>query len=157
MYRKILVPLDGSKMAECVIPHVKTIAKGSEGIEIVLFRVCEPPVILADYPPSLKADWAAHVQEETAHAQEQCSLYLGNAEKSLREAGFKTTTQSGLGKPAEEIVNYSVANGVDLIVMATHGRSAVTRWAFGSIADKVLRSSPVPVMVVRPEECKEGM
>ena len=84
-------------------------------------------------------------------------MYLGNAEKVLHEAGFKTSTQSGLGKPAEEIVNYTVQNGVDLIVMATHGRSGVTRWAFGSIADKVLRSSPVPVMIVRPEECKEGL
>ena len=157
MYRKILVPLDGSKMAECVIPHVKTIAKGAEGTEIVLFRVCEPPVILADYPASLRSAWEEHVKEETAHAQEQCSLYLGNAEKVLHEAGFKTSTQSGLGKPAEEIVNYTVQNGVDLIVMATHGRSGVTRWAFGSIADKVLRSSPVPVMIVRPEECKEGL
>ncbi len=157
MYRKILVPLDGSKMAECVIPHVMTVANGSEGTEVVLFRVCEPPVILADYPVSLKADWELHIKEETEHAQEQCSLYLGNAETKLREAGFKTSTQSGLGKPAEEIVNYATHNGVDLIIMATHGRSGVSRWAFGSIADKVLRSSPVPVMVVRPEECKQEL
>ena len=154
MYRKILVPLDGSKMAECVISHIKNIVKSGDVTEIILFRVCEPPVVLADYPADLRGKWEDHVKDETDHAIELCSLYLGNAEKDLRKAGFKATTQSGLGKPAEEIVNYAVQNGVDLIVMATHGRSGVSRWAFGSIADKVIRSSPVPVMLVRPEECQ---
>ncbi len=154
MYRKILVPLDGSKMAECVIPHVKNVARGGEGTEIVLFRVCEPPVLLADYPADLRGKWEEHVKDETDHSLEVCSLYLGNAEKELQASGFKASTQSGLGKPAEEIVNYAVQNGVDLIVMATHGRSGVSRWAFGSVADKVIRSSPVPVMLIRPEECK---
>ncbi len=157
MYRKIMVPLDGSKMAECVLPHVKNVAKGSEGVEIVLFRVCEPPVILADYPPDLKSEWNDHVREETAHIEEQCSLYLGDIEKKLHESGLKASTKAGLGNPADEIVNYAVQNQVDLIIMATHGRSGVTRWAFGSIADKVLRSSPVPVMIIKPEECKEGV
>ncbi len=157
MYRKIMVPLDGSKMAECVIPHVKNVAKGNAGVEIILFRVCEPPVILADYPPDLKSEWNDHVREETSHIQQQCSIYLDDTEKKLRDSGLKITTKSSLGNAAEEIVNYAVQNQIDLVIMATHGRSGITRWAFGSVADKVLRSSPVPVMIIKPEECKEGI
>ncbi len=149
MYRKILVPLDGSKLAECVLPHVIDIAKGCAVTEVVLFRVCEPPVILADYPPNLRPDWEAHVRQETAHSQQQCRLYLDGAEKKLQEAGLNVKTESGLGNAAELIVDYAVQNQVDLIIMASHGRSGVMRWAYGSTADKILRSSPMPVMIVK--------
>lgn len=149
MYRKILVPLDGSKLAESAIPHVITIAKGCEVGEVVLFRVCEPPVILADYPSNLRPEWEDHVKQETLHSQQQCQLYLSDAEKKLKEAGLNVRTESGLGNVAEMIVDYAAKNQVDLIIMASHGRSGVLRWAYGSIADKILRSSPVPVMIVK--------
>jgi nucleotide-binding universal stress UspA family protein len=156
MYQKILVPLDGSDLAESVLPHVEKVARGSPGVEIVLFRVCEPPVLLADYPADLRTEWEQHVQQETDHMQQQCRVYLGEAEKKLRQAGYKITTESSLGnKVADEIVDYATRQKVDLIVLATHGRSGVSRWAFGSVATKVLQSSPVPVMVVRPEDLKK--
>lgn len=154
MYRKIMVPLDGSEMAECVIPHVETLAKGSTETEVILFRVCEPPVILADFPASRQTEWSDHVRERTAHIQQQCSLYLDEAEKRLQQAGIKTATKTGLGNAAEQIIDYAVQNQVELIVMATHGRSGIMRWAYGSVADKVLRASPVPVMIIRPDECR---
>jgi nucleotide-binding universal stress UspA family protein len=155
MYQKILVPLDGSAIAESVLPHVQKIAQGSGNPEIILFRVCEPPVVLADYPADLRTEWNEHVKQETAHMQQQCRVYLSQAEKKLRESGLKITTQSSLGSNvAEEIIDFAAKNGVDLIIVATHGRSGVSRWAFGSIANKVLLSSPVPVMVIRPEELK---
>jgi len=154
MYRKILVPLDGSKLAECVLPHLETLAEGNQNPEIILFRVCEPPAILADFPASLKERWEEHVKEETTHIQEQCSLYLNQVAGHLREKGFRITVEAATGKPAEEILNYASLNKVDLILMATHGRSGITRWAYGSTADKVLRASPVPVMIVRPTECR---
>ena len=149
MYKKILVPLDGSAIAESVLPHVQKIAQGSVNPEIILFRVCEPPVVLADYPADLRGKWEDHIKDETDHAMELCSLYLGNAEKDLRKAGFKASTQSGLGKPAEEIVSYAVQNEVDLIIMATHGRSGVSRWAFGSTSEKVVQGADCPVFIVR--------
>jgi nucleotide-binding universal stress UspA family protein len=149
MYRKILVPLDGSELAECVLPHVIDIAKGSGEGEVILFRVCEPPVILADYPPDLRPEWEDHVRQETAHSQQQCRLYLDDAEKKLEEAGLKVRTESGLGNPAELIVDYAIQNQIDLIIVASHGRSGIMRWAYGSTADKILRSSPVPVMIIK--------
>ena len=149
MYRKILVPLDGSELAECVLPHVIDVAKGSEGSKVILFRVCETPAILADYPSDLRPGWEEHVKEETAHDRQQCKLYLDDTEKRLSQAGLNVTTESGLGHAAELIVDYAVQNGVDLIIMASHGRSGIMRWAYGSTADKVLQASTVPVMMVK--------
>jgi nucleotide-binding universal stress UspA family protein len=154
MYRKILVPLDGSELAECVLPHIENIAKGCADTEVVLFRVCEPPVILADYPADFRTEWNDHVRQETSHIQQQCNLYLGETEKKLKDAGLRITTKTGMGNPAEQIIDYAIQNGVDLIVMATHGRSGISRWAYGSIVEKVLHASRIPVMIVRPEECK---
>jgi nucleotide-binding universal stress UspA family protein len=77
-------------------------------------------------------------------------------EQSLKEKGFKVKAESSLGKPAEEIVNYANKNKVDLIVMASHGRSGISRWAYGSVAEKVLRSSCVPVLLIKVPGCVTG-
>jgi nucleotide-binding universal stress UspA family protein len=156
MYEKILVPLDGSELAESVLPHVETIARGCSVVEIILLRVCEAPSILADYPEGKDKSWEKHVGRMTTNAQQQCNIYLGDIEKQLRDQGFNVRTESCLGKPAEEIVNYANQNKVDLIIMASHGRSGVSRWAYGSEADKVLRSSCVPVLLVKVPGCVTG-
>jgi nucleotide-binding universal stress UspA family protein len=153
MYRKILVPLDGSELAECVFPHIKKVIKDSENTEVILFRVCEPPVLLADYPSDLRPRWEEHVKQEATHAQQQCQLYLDDTGKRLKKAGVNVRMESGLGNPAETIVDYAAKNQVDLIIIASHGRSGIMRWAYGSTADKILRASPVPVMVVK---CTSG-
>jgi nucleotide-binding universal stress UspA family protein len=156
MYRKILVPLDGSELAECVLPHLETVARGCSVVEIVLLRVCDAPNILADYPESKGKSWEKHVERMTTNAQKQCSIYLGGMEKQLRDQGFSVKVESRLGKPAEEIINYTNQSDVDLIVMASHGRSGVSRWAYGSVADKVLRSTCVPVLLVKVPGCVTG-
>jgi nucleotide-binding universal stress UspA family protein len=156
MYEKILVPLDGSELAESVLPHVETIARGCSVVEIVLLRVCEAPSILADYPEGKDKSWEKHVGRMTTNAQQQCNIYLGDIEKQLRDRGFNVKIESCLGKPAEEIVNYATKNKVDLIIMASHGRAGVSRWAYGSVADRVLRSSCVPVLLVKVLGCVNG-
>ena len=156
MYKKILVPLDGSKLAECVLPHVEKLAESGVAKEIILLRVCESPSIIADYPESKNKTWEKHVERMTANAQQSCSLYIEDVEKDLKDKGFKVKTESSMGKPAEEIVNYAKKNKVDLIVMASHGRSGVNRWAYGSVADKVLRSTCVPVLLVKAPGCVVG-
>jgi nucleotide-binding universal stress UspA family protein len=156
MYEKILVPLDGSELAESVLPHVETIARGCSVVEIVLLRVCEAPSILADYPEGRDKSWEKHVERMTTNAQQQCNIYLGDVEKQLRDRGFSVRVESRLGKPAEEIINYANENNVDLIIMASHGRAGVSRWAYGSVADKVLRSSCVPVLLVKVPGCVTG-
>jgi len=156
MYRKILVPLDGSELAESVLPHVETIARGCSVVDIILLRVCDAPSILADYPEGKGRSWDKHVEQMTTNAEQQCNIYLGNMEKQLRDQGFSVKVESRLGKPAEEIVDFANKNGVDLIIMASHGRSGVSRWAYGSVADKVLRSTCVPVLLVKVPGCVTG-
>jgi len=156
MYEKILVPLDGSDLAESVLPHVETIARGCNVVEIVLLRVCDAPSILADYPERKDKSWDKHVERMTTNARQQCNIYLGDIEKQLRDRGFNVRIESRLGKPAEEIVDYAAKNEVDLIIMASHGRAGVSRWAYGSVTDKVLRSSCVPVLLVKVPGCVTG-
>ncbi len=151
MYRKILVPLDGSELSERVLPHIENLAKGGES-EVILYRVCEPPVILADYPADLQTAWEDHVRQETAHIQEQCRIYLDDVKGKLEKRGLKVTVAAGLGKAPEQIVDFAVQKGADVIVMASHGRSGVARWAYGSTADRVLKASPIPVLLVKSKE-----
>jgi len=157
MYDKILVPLDGSKLAECVLPHVEKLAKGCDAKEVILLRVCEPPAISSDYPASRPISWEENVERMTAYSQQQCSLYLEDVEKRLGDLGLNVRSESRLGNPAAEIVDYASENEVDLIAMASHGRSGPSRWAYGSVADKVFRSTCVPILMVKAPGCVSGV
>lgn len=157
MYKKVLVPLDGSKLAECVLPHVERLAESGMVKEIIMLRVCDSPSIIADYPETKNKTWDKHVERMTTNAQQACSLYIEDVEQSLKDKGFKVKAESSLGKPAEEIVNFANKSKVDLIIMASHGRSGVSRWAYGSVAEKVLRSSCIPVLLVKVPGCVVGM
>ena len=156
MFDKILVPLDGSGLAECILPYVEELAKGQKVKEIILFRVCQQPEIPADYPANMPASWEQHVNEIMNGAQQQCRLYLGDIEKKLRTSGIKVKIESCLGNAADEIVRCAEKNQVGLIVMASHGRSGVSKWAFGSVAEKVFRCTCVPILMVRAPGCVLG-
>lgn len=158
MYDKILVPLDGSKLAECVFPHVVEIAKDCKSKEVVLFRVCEAPSIISDYPASMPASWEEHVDSMTNYSHQQCSLYLKDAEKQLKDSGLNNVKlDTNLGDPATEIINYVLENKIDLIIMASHGRSGPSRWAYGSVADRVFRSTCAPILMIRGPGCVPGL
>lgn len=151
MYQRILLTLDGSDMAEEAIPHAVNFAKSCNG-EIDVLCVVAPattsfnyrgePPIETENEPSLTQQV---VETELVRAQD----YVDEEVRKLREAGVKATGVSVLGHPAEAILNYAYEQKVDLVVMATHGRSGLGRWAFGSVADKVLRAADVPLLLVR--------
>jgi nucleotide-binding universal stress UspA family protein len=151
--RTMLVPLDGSKLAESVLPHVEVLAKqrGSELVDVVLLRVCEPPIISSDYPEAImELSWEEHVQKEKEWAKEAGERYLAGVEKRLSGAGLKVRSEVPLGRPIDEIIDYANRNPFNLIVLSTHGRTGITRWAYGSVADKVLQRSTSPIFLVRP-------
>ena len=156
MFDKILVPLDGSKLAECILPYVEELVKGQKVKEVILFRVCEQPEIPADYPASMPASWEKHVKDIMTSTQQQCSLYLGDVEKKLKSLGVKIKVETYLGNAADEIVKCAEKNQVDLIIMASHGRSGVSKWAFGSVAEKVFRRTCVPILMIRAPGCVPG-
>ena len=146
--RTILVPLDGSELAESVFPHVEAVAKqrGAELVDVVLLTVCEPMLLPSYYPVAIPLNWDDHV----ARTMREDAQYLAKVEKRLRGLGLRVRSEVLLGKPADGIVDYANKNPINLIIMATHGRSGLSRWVFGSVAEKVLLGVSTPILLVRP-------
>lgn len=153
MYQRIMVPLDGSELAECVLPHVEAIAKGCQVKEVAFVRVAES----IDDP---KDAYSFVIPEEDKKRIEEG--IIASAEKYLKEVTerdiFKgVNTSSKLikgGAVADILADYAKKINADLIIIATHGQSGISRWIFGSVADRVLHSSAVPVFMVRAPGCK---
>ena len=152
MYKKILVPLDGSELAECVLPHVESIATKYGATSIMLLRVIDSYVWSATYA-YLDESFRKEADEKHEKAAKE---YLDEVASRIDLAGIEVQKELINGSPADSIAEYVTKNDVDLIAIATHGRSGVSRWAWGSVADKVLRSACVPVLMVRPPKCIAG-
>ena len=149
MYKKILVPLDGSKLAECALPHVEQIAKGCGTEEVILVSVTERVQGYRLFDDSSQLQGQRLILEDVGKKQEQAQRYLIRIAKKLTAKGINVNTEVLLGNPAEEIVVYAKHLECDIIVMSSHGRSGISRWTHGSVADRVFRHSPVPVLMVR--------
>jgi nucleotide-binding universal stress UspA family protein len=151
--RTMLVPLDGSKLAESVLPHVEALAKqrGAELVQIVLLRVTEEPFVTSDYPEaSMQLTWEEHVRRIKEHFRQKAERYLVQVQQRLAKAGLNVRSEVLMGKPADEIISYAHNNHPNLVVMATHGYSGISRWEYGSVADKVLHGVTSPIFMVRP-------
>jgi nucleotide-binding universal stress UspA family protein len=147
MYKRALVPLDGSPLAEGIIPFLLKIA-GPLDMSIRLVRVLEPvsPAVGDGMRPSLIVDPETRRRE----AEE----YLATNAASLRARGVDVSWEVRNGRPDEEIVDAARASGADLIAMSTHGRSGLGRLLFGSVAEQVLRHAEVPVFLMRQTESR---
>jgi nucleotide-binding universal stress UspA family protein len=143
MYKKILVPLDGSHTAEAVLVHAKALAY-SEGAEIVLLSVAANPALeFAFEDPSLAA-------QIVSGQEAQVKTYMTGAESTLKAEGFKVSAIVREGSVADTILDVAAEIGADVIAMSTHGRTGPARWLIGSVADRVVRNSKIPVMLIRP-------
>ena len=150
MYKKILVPLDGSSQAECVIPHVEAIARtGVEEIELV--SVVEPVEIPTRGKIALSEEDLKRIMVES---KQDTKKYLDQVVARLARSGIKVHPIILTGKPAESLIDYIGSNDVDLVVMATHGRSGLTRFFWGSVAEKILRSIETPILLVKNPVCE---
>ena len=147
MYRRAVVALDGSPVAEAIIPFIVQIA-GPLDLEVVLVRVNRP------VPPEI-IEGSRHVIVETAETSRlDAEEYLAPVAVELRKQGVRARTQVRRGEPAEEIVLAARESGADLIAMTTHGRSGLGRLLFGSVAEAVLRESRLPVFLMRVTEAQ---
>jgi nucleotide-binding universal stress UspA family protein len=148
----MLVPLDSSGLAELVLPHVVALAKqpNAKTVKITLLMACEPLSIPAFAPPEFLANWGDMAAKQMAKSRNSAKKYLTRIEKQLNSTGLTVSSEVLEGQAAEEIVNYAAKNGSSLIVMATHGRSGLSRWAYGSVAEKVLLAASSPILLVRP-------
>jgi nucleotide-binding universal stress UspA family protein len=154
MYKKILVPLDGSELAECVLPHVESIAKGCGVEEVIFLRVTEPLHQICDFGGCVSQETINSIDADNKAAAEK---YLSQLIKRTRYDGVSVKPEVIIGTPAESIADYASENSADLIAIATHGRSGIGRWAWGSVADRVLRTACVPLVMVRPPGCVPGI
>jgi nucleotide-binding universal stress UspA family protein len=158
MYKKIMVPLDGSELAECVLPHMEALTTGCKISKVVFVRVVDPIPL----PASLPAQGEFGFQEKDRRKLED--QRIKNAEAYLKKIAESTRLEGALisyevleGKVADSLAHWAEQNEVDLIVIASHGRSGVSRWVMGSVADRVLRSTCVPVLMVRAPGCFPGI
>jgi nucleotide-binding universal stress UspA family protein len=167
MIQKILVPLDGSKLAECALPYAEELAKGCSADEVILISVTErvvgktsAPDIREQYRASDRPDLSgagSEVKLTFGKLEKQAQRYLGRVMKTLKAKGIRARAEVLMGNPAEEIANYAEKNGIDMIVISSHGRSGPSRWAYGSVTDKVFRASCVPILMVRAPGCMVGI
>ena len=147
MYKKILVPMDGSTFAECSLAHVSTVAKGCQVPEVILITVVDH---IQDFPEVEKT-----VQDvDRISVQQAAGEYLARIAEKLKGEGLNVQTVVLRGSPADKIIDYINNEGVDLVIMSTHGTSGKTRWLMGSNADKIIHTVNVPVMAITPESCR---
>ena len=158
MYKRILVPLDGSKLAECALPHAESLATGCAAEKIILVSVTER---VQGYRP-IEDHGQPVIQRErlvpeaVGKLQKQAEKYLSRIAKGMEARGISVETDVLLGSPADEIIMYANEPGADIIVISSHGRSGVSRWAYGSVADRIFRASCVPVLMIRAPGCIPG-
>ena len=158
MYNKIMVPLDGSQLAECVMPHVEAITTGCKITNVVFVRVVNPVQLPASVPARGDFGFSEKERRELEEQRKQTAdAYLKKIVESTRLEGAVLSHEVLEGKVADTLAHWAEKNGVDLIVIASHGRSGVSRWVMGSVADRVLRSACVPVLMVRAPGCVAGI
>ena len=151
MYKKILVPLDGSELAECTLSHVKNLFKEGFVGEVTLLNVVKVDIpwalMRSEYPQSI--DLNAIREPLIAKSRK----YLANIESRLVSEGVKVETLSLEGnRPADTIIE--CAKGMDMIIIGTHGYTGLKKLMMGSVASGVLNQSPIPVLLIRPESCQ---
>ncbi len=150
MYKAILVPLDGSELSLCVLPHLESLTKDGGVERVILLGVIEPT------PSNIGADYL--IDEVTAtklfeNHRNEAGRWLSAVGQRLGHLPVRVSWDVMPGRAAEVIADYAAREGVDLLLMATHGRSGVGRWLMGSVAERILHASCVPILLVRPPTC----
>lgn len=145
MFSRIMVPLDGSPLAEAVLPYATLLAKACSA-QIDLVSVLDTGGLHAE------PQHQATIDQVAERAQLEAETYLNDVTNRLEAQ--KLTVQSNvlLGRPAETLASYAESSGADLIAMSTHGRSGIGRWLIGSVTDRVLHLSSIPMLIIRPAE-----
>ena len=148
-FKKILFPVDLSEVSAEIIPHVTTMARTFQADLHVLFvarifkyydTIYVPPVSIVEFEEKVVTGGKRRLDEFVAEHLKDCCVSI-----------VKVIP----GDPAEEIVRYIDAEGIDLVVMSTHGRKGLDRVLFGSVANHVVTTSSVPVMTVNPYRKKK--
>ena len=147
MFTRVIVPLDGSPLAQSALPYALALADAA-GVPVTLLQV------VASLATTLDFDWQYDASLEAAALARAYDALVPLAQ-SLHTAGRRVETQVLLGDPPAEILRYADRGAQDLVVMATHGQGGMLHWAFGSVARKVLTTTDTPLLIVRPSRVPE--
>jgi nucleotide-binding universal stress UspA family protein len=143
MYKRILLPLDGSTLAEQALPHAIAQAKQFNA-ELIIVRVVEP---LGEKVQRYSTSIERAEKEMLDFVRE--SLKVGA--KDVRAQGVKVRTEALHGRPHVKIIEFAETEKVDLVVICSRGKTGFSRWLMGSVADRVIRGLKTPVLVVRAQ------
>jgi len=141
-YKKILVPLDGSEISEAILPEIEKLASAF-GASISLLHVVPILIFPGAMEPVLQYETVAEALTKEGES------YLRTIEKRLKDKGFTVESQLLRGNEAHVILEHCDRKDIDLIAMTTHGRSGVSRWLLGSVAEKIVRHATKPIFLVR--------
>ncbi|MGD1120046.1 MAG: universal stress protein [Dehalococcoidales bacterium] len=153
MFQRVLVPLDGSKVGEAALPLISQLVdKMAPGLKVELTLIGVVSILRHWVVVGEASAPVSYTEEELTIIKERVSDYLVKVGESIKRPGVSVSTIVSSGNAADEILKAADAVKADLIAMSTHGRSGLRRMAFGSITDKVLHRSHVPVLMVRAPE-----
>lgn len=144
MYKTILVPLDGSKRAEAILPHVEELA-GRYEAKVIFIQVIEPPPLVT--PPG-QPDMKIY-QQELDRRTEEADTYLKAIEGQYKNLGINVRMELEKGPVVEAILNVSARHDADLIALASHGHSGLAQVFYGSVAAGILQRVDRPLLIIR--------
>jgi nucleotide-binding universal stress UspA family protein len=147
MYRTILVPLDGTKRAEAILPHVERLAREHEA-QVIFLRVLEPAPALVRAPGPYTT-WNAQLQTQQ---WDTATIYLAGKRGEFRGLGLQASTCLETGPVVQTILSVAARCQADLIALASHGRTALEQLATRSVAAGVLHGADCPVLLVRADD-----
>ena len=149
MFNHLLIPLDGSRLAEAALAAVLELASRFNS-EITLLRVVTPSYTVINMGDGAYSVYAELLNTLRTQAFQEAEMYLKSHQAMLQQQGYKVQIHLAEGEPvAEHILDMAERLDVDTIIMSTHGRGGIGRWVYGSVADKVLRHANVPVLLIR--------
>ena len=150
MFKKILVCLDGSEIAERIIPFVKEEALAMRS-EVILLRVVSLPANLTLGVPGFPSVpyHTASMPEQLKQEYNLAETYLERVAQPIRKQGIQVKGETLLGLPGPGIISYANENNVDLIAMVTHGHSGLRNVLLGSVAEHIVRESGLPIMLIK--------
>jgi nucleotide-binding universal stress UspA family protein len=142
MFKRIVVPLDGSPLAEAILPSATRLA-AAVGAQVDLLRVAQAP--------AMATMSASYLADEEVRVTQEAEAYLAALQARLASDGAKVQTVVRYGHAATEIVDHVRSHGAGLVAMSTHGRSGLGRLVMGSVAEEVVRKVAVPVLLLRAQ------
>ena len=150
--KRAMIPLDGSSFSEITFHYFEELAKGT-GAELLLLEVIESPVVPSYGSRPINPTWEKYRDNLWTELEQQASEYLDKIKADLKKRGLKVNAQvkrGEIGDVAQSIMQVAQNENADLIVMATHGRTGVSRWVYGSVTNRIVEESTQPLLLIRP-------